>query len=285
MAMFQYENYILPALLVIPGQEFIYSFITIDEVNGFACLTIANKIGYVNQNGDTYSYTLGEGVANQFSYRSYIAALTPDAAPQVNIIFGTTDITDYSWKQFLKVNDANIAPLAGQVIWSNFNLRDSNGNIIKEMTNPQKVPKAEFSLRNLLLGVSFGLIGQPFSLWKGNSKNNLTLLEGNYSKYPYAILGSLDDKLGEKYASLIISDKPFIVQGEYVVATSNTQCQYVFTDYKSWIKVNDAYWLNSSYNTGEVAGRLGHVLWCNYDLKNEYDQVQIKGKEDFPLFF
>lgn len=286
MAMFYYNNYKLPALYIIPESDYIYSFISIDQTNGFASLTIVNRIGYVVQNESTYHYTLGDKIEDQFGYYSFITALTANDVQKVNAIFGQSDITYYSWKKFIKSDNTYMAPLAGPPIWSNFNLVNSNGQTILEATKPEKITKNRFALRNLLTGLVTGLSNGPIGFWETHYKNNLNISDIN-PQYSNLMLVSLSGIIedGSNKAILFASEKPFSLYENYIVTLEDIQIQCAFTDFDKWYKIDDEYWLQTQYNSGTTINIIGKMLWCNYDLINEVGEVQLKGKTELPPFF
>lgn len=284
MAMFQYNNYKLPALVIIPEDGYNYSIISVDETNGFAILIIANKAGYIVQNSG-YVYTLGDIPDNQFGYYSFVTALTSENVENVNNIFGQNDINEYSWKQ-LYFLESDRAVLAGAPIWSNINLQNSKGQTILEASIPQKTEKKSFSKWKFLEGFLIGVLGVPISLWGSHQYAGLQLLDGNFEEYPYLFLGSLKDQTIGKYGILIASKKPFYVYKDNVVNIyENTEVQGVFTDFKTWLQVEDRYWINDTFQIGHIVGKLNRIVWSNYNLINEQGKIVFKGQDSFPKFF
>lgn len=284
MAMFQYNSYKLPALVIIPENGYNYSVISVDEANGFAILIIANRAGHIVQNSG-YVYTLGDIADNQFGHYSFITALTAGDVDNVNKIFGQNDINEYSWKQ-LYLLESDRAILAGAPVWSNINLQNSKGQTILEASIPEKVEKKPFSKWEFLEGFLIGVLGAPISLWNNYQYTGLQLLDGNFEEYPYLILGGLKDQLLGNYGALIASKKPFFVYEDNVINIyENAEVQGVFTDFKTWLQIEDKYWMDDTFQLGHIVGKLNRVIWSNYNLINEQGNIVFKGRDSFPKFF
>lgn len=295
MAMFLYNStYKLPALYIIPNSNYNYAYITLSEDGTYAILTLVTEKGFFYQEKGSSNYIYAVSLPSEntqpvfFDTQAFIVACGKSNLELVREKYHNQDITYYSWTRMWYKPNTFFMPTEGQVIWSNVTFYDDKNAIFIEGTKPSKIPRKKIDFKQFLSGyIAEFLTKSSFSFNKywGLLKQYPTI---NQENYPYLVLFSLFSPY-ERIGVLIATDVPLKSLSNILCASEVTKALVGFCGDGKWLELQDAapntnnFFYSTVYETFNSFIPIDNIIWSNYDIKNEVDQIMIK-KGKYPNF-
>ena len=301
--MAEYNGYILPDIPARDEAKYPIVFISVYP-QGFACLSFADKLGFVTDlDGDgNRTYSLLQTSQDPYEEtklifgKEFVAALSDPVSNVLNTVY--PGISTGAWMELpWELGNFDIPEGSYYAMscgtgphWTNTTLYDVSGNVVIQGAGAEQ---AGFPLESWLTGFALGLAGKPLPMgtverepvaYLYNGVRLPKLPEWDKKKYPYVMMWDRHGgTYGTVYAFSVAHHKIMLVEGATETAIgvgageTYLEISYGMGDYSQFQSFTE--------KTPDSPALLSReVHWSNYDIVDENGTLFLAASDPVPIY-